>query len=153
MKNTVILIFCLFLIFWATTSQALCTTKQTSYLRSEPTIESNRLKTLPKYTPLIEIERKGKWVHVKGHNYKGWIFNTLVSNDIKCMLIKDPDNIYCQKTSPRLGRPISYQEGFKVIEKKFGCNKVEDKWGKQTTLSSADIWPESERKMLEIKIH
>lgn len=125
-----------------------CTVKQVNNIRKGPTADEVLVKKLPIYTPLIILEEKDQWVLVKGVDFKGWIFSTLIDKNTDCLVIRDPKKPYCFKEKKKLSRPISFNEGFKIIKKDVGCNLVEGKWGKQVWLNSNNIWPASAAKLL-----
>lgn len=129
--------------------QLACTVKHINNLRKGPSTTEQLVKKLPIYTPLKIEEDQGEWLKVKGVDFVGWIFADLIDKKTDCMVIRDTNTPYCFKQKEKLDRPISFNEGFKIIKKDVGCNLVEGKWGKQIWLNSSNIWPESAAKMLQ----
>jgi hypothetical protein len=127
-----------------------CTIKQVNNVRKGPAGDEPLIKKLPIYTPLIVLEEQDQWTKVKGVDFEGWIFTSLIDRDTDCLVILDPKKPYCFKQKEKLNRPISFNEGFKIIKKDVGCNLVEGKWGKQIWLNSNNIWPKTAAKLLQI---
>lgn len=130
-------------------SQAECTHGLRSHLRAGPGTQHHIIKTLPRYTPLEILERLGDWLKVKSFRQEGYIYKKLVSDDYSCVLVKDPSDAACP-TNEGLNREINYLEGFRIVKKEIGCNQVKDKWGRKMWLNSANLWPETETKMITI---
>ena len=127
-----------------------CTVKQINNVRTGPSSEEQIVKKIPIYTPLILLEEKEEWAKVKGVDFQGWIYTSLIDKKTDCMVILNTKKPYCFKQKEKLNRPISFNEGFKIIKKDVGCNLVEGKWGKQIWLNSNNIWAASAAKLLQI---
>lgn len=153
MKNISILQFLLISLF-SNSAKAnvdyLCTIKNTNILRSAPTINSSRLKSLAKYTPLKKIKVISNWFQVEGIDYSGYIHESLVTNNYKCMIVLNISTPYCSTNKNDLDRPIVYRESFKIIKQEIACNYVQEKWGKKLWLSSTNIWPREHARLIII---
>ncbi len=142
MKIKLLLLF--LLLFRSGLILATCTIKYKSHLRGEPSTSSSIVYSLPKFSPLQIIESRDKWFKVKGFKFEGWIFHSLIDQNLDCMTLKETRDPYCAFKNNQSNRPIVYTEGFKVLKKEIGCNLVVDKYGKKLWLSNTNIWPESE---------
>ena len=128
----------------------LCTKKYRNILREGPSFSSQRLRTLKKHTPLEMISYSNNWYEVKGINYKGYIYKTLISQNIDCMTILNSSDPYCVGKKNHLKRELLQHESFRIIKQELGCNYVKDKRGKRIWLSSTRIWPEDHAMLLQI---
>jgi hypothetical protein len=129
---------------------AICSNVHRATVREQPTTKSNRVASLSRYTPFKILKRKKKWFNIKGYNFKGWIYSSLVSESAKCMTIVKVKKSSCSDYGKSIKRRVSYLESFKVMRMEIGCNFVEDKYGRKFWISSLGAWPQSSTKMLNI---
>ena len=68
----------------------LCVTANKAYLRNGPGKSFQKTWTVGKYTPLLEVNRKGGWIEVRDQDGEThWVFRTLVSDgDLRCLSVK-----------------------------------------------------------------
>ncbi|ATH07174.1 hypothetical protein BIY24_04240 [Halobacteriovorax marinus] len=139
------LIFALILGFLAIQfeTQAACTIKYKSNLRGDATTHSSIVSALPKYTPLVILEKNGDWFKVKGMKFEGWLFHSLLDENLECMSLKDTANAFCPTKNEQHKRAIEYNEGFKVLRKEIGCNLVLDRNRRQLWLNNTNVFPET----------
>lgn len=127
-----------------------CTIKHQNNLRSNGSATDKLIRKLPIYTPIIILEEKNDWLKVKGVDFEGWLYSSLVDKNIDCLVIRNTKTPYCFKQKQKLNRRISFNEGFKILRKDVGCNLVESKWGKKIWINSTNIWPESAAKLIQL---
>lgn len=140
MKLLIILMMLLSFSIFA--EEIVCTTKHSANVRIEADGKSEVVKKLKRYTPLKVLERQEKWTHVQGYNFSGWIYNSLITSEYKCMVILKPKYSICgQKRFKRRKNPLRYLEGFKILKLEIGCNYVKDAWGQEFWLSNLNSWP------------
>jgi hypothetical protein len=138
------------ILFISNSLQAACTKGYRSTIRELPSSNSHKVITLFKHSPLNILERKNKWLNVKGYKFEGWVYDSLVLENAKCMTIIDSNNASCSTYGVTIKRKLSYLESFKVIKMKYGCNFVEDKHGRRFWLSTTGAWPSSSTKLIDI---
>ncbi len=79
--------FGLFLI--SVPSFAICVSSSSAVLRAEASVKSAVSWVVPRYTPLVEIERKGIWVKVSDQDGKHhWAQAKQLSKKIRCVSVK-----------------------------------------------------------------
>lgn len=131
------------------TSEVLCINKYKANLRSGPGSHHNLLKSLSLYTPLKKIEKTGHWYHVQANTVKGFIHESLVTDNYECLQILARTSFYCHH-SENFRRPLKYGEPMKIIKKEIGCNYVQDTRGKKFWIKSINIWPKEMAKRLSL---
>lgn len=130
-----------------------CTDGYTSNLRSNPSLSSNIVAKLSKYTPLLELERQGPWVEVKTKNFQGWVHQKLLDKSIECVQSTKSYKTHKNYTS---GMPHKYRgnvltgEGFKVLKTEVGMTQVKDKSGHVFWLENHILWPKSKLESLHL---
>lgn len=128
----------------------ICTKGHKSHIRSGPGTSFSLIKSVPRYTPLIEVGSEGEWLRIKGKDFKGWIYNKLISEKFECVSFKDPKFIDCPSHDPDPNRKLYRNEGFKVLDIEIGCNYVEDIHGKRYWVSTSNAWPDSAKELIQI---
>lgn len=126
---------------------AACTTKLKSYLRSGPSTHSTIVRTLPRYSPVKILNRDTQWYHVKTFGAQGWVFHTLVDEDMNCMTLRTANDAKCP-SDDSLNRKLAHNEGLKVLKLEIGCNYVQDKWGRKFWVNSFEAWPKEMKKLI-----
>lgn len=126
---------------------AACTIKSKSYLRNGPSTRTTIVRTLPRYSPLVILEKDNEWVHVKTKEAEGWIFHTLISENMNCMILKSPNAAKCP-SDDSIKHELSHNEGLKVLRMEIGCNFVQDKWGRKFWVNSFGAWPTEMKKLI-----
>ncbi len=152
MKNNtiyriIILVICAFL-FDAKAQELGCTLNLRSHIRQAPSTSSAKIKTLTRYTPLKIIDKHDNWYEVKGIDFKGFIYKSLLDTDTECLSIKTTNNLLCKYTS--MNYNFKYHETFKVLKKEIGCNLVQNIYGKKLWIKPFNIWPASMAKLLDM---
>lgn len=130
--------------------QAACTKGYKSTIRERPSTKSSRIAFVSKHTPLRIIVGQNNWYKVKGYNFEGWVFHSLIEKDKRCMTVVNANNTKCPTYGTSIKRKVSYLESFKVLKMEIGCNYVEDRFGRKFWVSSTGAWPESSTKLLQI---
>ncbi|MBY0314262.1 MAG: hypothetical protein K2Q26_01995 [Bdellovibrionales bacterium] len=73
----------------STTSHALCVNSDKTRLRSRPDAKSKISWTVPKFMPLLQVDRKGAWIQVKDvDGAKHWVHAKYVSSKLDCAVVK-----------------------------------------------------------------
>lgn len=131
-------------------AESACSKKWSAIVREGPSSHFERLKVIPKYTPLLIKEIDGNWFRVKGHDFEGWVFSKSVSAKANCMIsigINEPVCVGKRKTKTSR---VSLNEGFKILKKELGCNFVQDRDGKRFWINSVGAWPKNQAKLISI---
>ena len=77
------------LFFAGLSSEALCVSASKANLRNRPSTKGAITLSVGKYTPLLELERKGGWYKVKDvDGVVHWIYSSLVTSRFQCMIVK-----------------------------------------------------------------
>ncbi len=70
-------------------AQALCVSASRAHLRSRPSTKSTITLSVGKYTPLLEVEKRGSWYKVKDvDGVTHWVYSRLVTRRIQCLIVK-----------------------------------------------------------------
>ena len=89
MIRTLLLISLFFVAGQAQRAQAVCVKVDKANLRAKASAKSKVSWVVGKYTPLLEVGRKGAWMKVKDQDGKThWIHRKLVTYGFKCAAIK-----------------------------------------------------------------
>jgi len=130
--------------------EAACSKKWRAIVRDGPSNQFERLKMVPKYTPLIIEEIDGNWFRVKGYDFEGWVFSKSISAKMNCMISLGENEPICVGKRKTRSSRVSLSEGFKILKKELGCNFVQDRDGKRFWISSIGAWPENQAKLITI---
>lgn len=132
-------------------TKAACVSSHKANIRAEAQASSQLITTLRKYTPISILETKSNWLKVKGYNFEGWIYNSLIDTSYNCMTIKKMSNLACSTYGKTIKREVSYLENFKIIRMKIGCNYVQDQYGKRYWISNLGTTSSSSTKLINIQ--
>lgn len=123
------------LLFAPCISFAWCVKTGKANLRAGPGISHKVTWTAPKYTPLLEIGRKGNWIEVQdqdGQNH--WVYGSSVTKKFSCASVATPSaNL---RTGPsnsaalaKLNQVDKYTPFKRLDVADNGWYKVESNWG------------------------
>ena len=132
-----------------------CVKGLSANIRSEADIKASIVINLPKYTPLTIIERSEKWSKVKSKSFEGWLINELIIEDINCVVVVQPSNVFDnpQTKSPANTREaVELNEGLKILETQIGMTRVKDKYGNTFWLENHNIWPKTNLESLSLSL-
>ena len=139
-------LFILVIQFVLQSAFGLCVISSKANLRSGPSSKNKITWVAPKYTPLLEIKKKGSWYNVKDQDgQKHWVFGNNVSKRTKCVAVKVASaNL---RTGPgarnKLGdiRRVDRYTPFKRIDiADNGWYQVEAIWGGRYWISDKLVW-------------
>lgn len=133
------------MIFFCETVMALCVSQYKVNLRQGPSTKYPISWTVGKYTPLIKVKQKGKWVQVSDQDgQKHWALRSLLTNTIQCMSIR------VKKSNIRTGPGANYKQApwlqadlytpLKRIGKEGDWFKVEDAFRNQFWVHKNTVW-------------
>jgi hypothetical protein len=126
-----------------------CTKKRFNIIRSAPSQYADKIKVIPKYTPLITIDKINNWFEIQGHDFDGFIHKSLITSKYKCMtILKRAENDCIGKN--KIHRNLKYKEGFKILKQEIGCNYVKPAYGRSFWISSMHIWPTEYATLIKI---
>lgn len=107
------------------------------------------MKRLKKFTPLKVIQDEGDWTRIKGKDFDGWIFNKLISKEIKCITINHNFTPSCPDKK-KVQRRLTHDEGLKVLKMEIGCNYVLDSRSRSFWVDTVRAWPKNHTKKIII---
>lgn len=125
---------------------ALCVTTNIANLRAGPGSSHKVTWTVPKYTPLLEVQKQGSWYEVEdqdGTNH--WVHSGQVSKKIQCVAIAVPSANLRQGPGPEqpigdIWKADKYTPFLRVDMSDNGWYQVEAPWGGTYWLSSSLVW-------------
>lgn len=132
-----------------------CVKGLSANIRSEADIKSSIVINLPKYTPLTILEKGEKWSKVKSKNFEGWLVNELIVDDVNCVVVVQPSNVFenpQSKTPAQSRETVELNEGLRIIETQIGITKVQDKYGNTFWLENHNIWPKTKLENLSLSL-
>ena len=127
------------------TSQALCVKADQANLRRKPSSKAPLAWTVGKYMPLLEVGRKGPWVHVRDfEGKKMWIYYSLVTDRIDCAVIKVGKSMLRSgpgtKFKPTPLRLAYRYMPFKKLDRNEGWLKLQDDYGFRHWVHENNLW-------------
>lgn len=98
-----------------------------------------------KYTPLVQIGRKGNWIKVRDMDgQKHWVYARNVSKSIRCLAVKVP--VTNLRTGPGTNYPkatmqvVDKYTPFKKLERTDHWFHVEDDYGAKYWIAASNLW-------------
>jgi uncharacterized protein YgiM (DUF1202 family) len=127
-------------------SQALCVITEKANLRAGPGPNFKLTWTVPKYTPLLEVDKKGSWYEVEDQDgEKHWVYASNVSKKIQCVAVQVGSANLRRGPGPEHGvgdiwKVDKYTPFQRVDISDNGWYQVEAPWGGQYWLSPSLVW-------------
>lgn len=143
---------CLLLVF-ANIGFALCVTSSGTNMREGPGTNYPITWQVSRFTPLLEVERKGGWYKVRDMDGDvHWIYRTLVTNSIQCLSIRA--SAASLRTGP--GTQHSYAElpsvgkyyPFKKIDFNPPWYRIQDDKGGKYWVHESLVWRPMKRQTI-----
>jgi SH3-like domain-containing protein len=140
-----ILFFFLVLVFFGK-AFAFCVNTQKANLRKGPGPKYPISWVVPKFTPLLEVNRKGSWIEVQDQDgEKHWVYSQNVTKNISCLSIRVASaNL---RTGPGAAHPLAdikkvdrYTPFKRIDVADNGWYQVEAPWGGRYWLSGGLVW-------------
>lgn len=136
----------LFVVLLALKAHALCVKYESANLRSGPGPNHKVTWTVPLYTPLLQIDKKGSWYQVKDQDGEThWIYNKAVTSRMKCVAVKtNKANLRTGPTSSSALGDINSADKYTPFKRRDiadnGWYKVESNWGGTYWLHPNLVW-------------
>ena len=129
--------------FLVSAAQAICVSSSTANLRAGPSSKSKITWTVAKYTPLIELSRRGGWVEVQDMDgQKHWVHGSALSNKFICVSVRVP--VARVRTSPNGEvadiRQLDRYTPLKRIDINGEWYEVESGWGPTYWIHESTVW-------------
>lgn len=114
-------IFIGLLLLMSGAARALCVSATQANLRSGPSAKSAVTLSVGKFTPLLELDKKGRWYKVKDvDGAVHWVYSSLVTSRIQCLIIKvSTANI---RTGPGSQHPLA---PYPIANRYFAFKKLD----------------------------
>lgn len=136
-----ILVF--FLIFFPQSAFCLCVKSNVANLRSKP--NGPVTWTAPQYTPLVKLDKKGRWYKVQTQDGKVyWVFDSILTSQYSCLSISTATaNL---RKGPGAQYPFAEFRtadkffAFKRIGKQGGWYQIQASFGEKFWVHSSNIW-------------
>lgn len=132
-------------ILWVSPALALCVKNANVSLRSGPSSKKPVTWVVPKYTPLIELQRAGGWVQVEDMDgEEHWIYGAHVTNKIVCVAVRVPSTKL--RKGPSLQSELAdiiqvdKHTPFKRLDIQGEWNEVEAPWGEVYWVHEGVLW-------------
>jgi len=131
---------------WA---NSLCVSSYQAELRSEPGRKSKVTWVVGRYTPLVGIERKGRWWKVQDiDGQTHWVSSKSVTSKFRCVAVRSQVTTLrtgpSANTNPAKLRTVDKYTSFKRVdsgdEDTEGWYRVEDETGARFWVSSKNVW-------------
>ena len=141
-----ILTILLSLMFFSRESYGLCVSAFQTRLRSEPSINGKITWVVGRYMPLLELERRGRWIKVRDLDGEiHWAQATEVSGRERCVVVKTLSAALRKGPSANSPlatvRSVEKYTAFKRIEADpENWYNVEDEAGGRYWISSSLVW-------------
>jgi SH3-like domain-containing protein len=126
-------------------AHALCVTSSKTNLRSGPGPSHPVTWTVAKYTPLIEVTRKGNWIEVEdqdGENH--WVYRPNVTSKMVCVSVRVP--VAKLRKSPGAQgevaelKQVDKYTPFKRVDAQDEWYEVESSWGETFWVHESTMW-------------
>ena len=125
--------------------EAECVKVSMTHLRKSPSASSAKTWTVGRYTPLIRLKRKGRWLQVKDlDGQKHWVQREKVSQELRCLMVKAPS--FNVRTGPgskyRLAKVKQVEKYMPLLrlEKKGDWYKVKDRFRNTYWIHRKGVW-------------
>lgn len=124
-------------------SYALCVSTNTANLRAEPSPKARITWTAGKYTPLVEMSRRGAWVEVQDMDgERHWVYGTNVTNKIVCVSVRVGAAKVRSSPNGELAdlRQFDRYTPFKRLDINGEWFEVQTAWGNVYWIHESTVW-------------
>lgn len=137
--------FVFFVSLVPTGALGLCVKSWVANLRKGPGNQHPISWTVGKYTPLVEIQRKGNWIQVSDQDgQRHWVYRKMVTSKVRCLAVKVVSaNL---RTGPGSRHPlVSFSSAEKYtalqrLEREDDWHHVKDAFGRQFWIHHNLVW-------------
>jgi len=134
------------IIFFSISAKALCVSSSRANLRDGPGPSHKMTWTVPRFTPLLEIQKKGSWYQVEDQDgEKHWVYSQNVSKKMQCISVKVDSGFLRQ--GPGAEHPLGdiwradrYTPFKRLDVSDNGWYQVEAPWGGTYWISASIVW-------------
>ena len=133
------------IVFFSTSSLALCVNAEKANLRSKPSAKSRVTWVVERYMPLKRVKRKGAWLQVRDlDRKKHWIHRKLVTDNFRCAAVKvNRANLRSGPGSKFKRTDLAYVRkyaAFKKMDRDDAWLKLRDNYGRTHWAHESTLW-------------